>query len=98
MSDNKSKQRRMFKDTIIKASDISDELKDEILNISQDAIENNELERDIASSIKKQLDTRYGTTWNVIVGKNFGSYVTHEKGHFLYFYIGPLAFLIFKTP
>lgn len=24
----------------------------------------------------------------VVVGRNFGSYVTHESGHFLYFYLG----------
>lgn len=55
------------------------------------------MERDIAGSIKKQLDVKYGNTWHVVVGKNFGSYVTHEKGHFMYYYVGPLAFLVFKT-
>lgn len=55
------------------------------------------LEREVAASLKHQLDAKYGNTWHVIVGKNFGSYVTHEKGHFIYFYIGPLAFLVFKT-
>ncbi|CCC70595.1 hypothetical protein NCAS_0F01110 [Naumovozyma castellii] len=82
---------------ILKASDISDKLREEIFQITQQAISSNELERDMASTIKKQLDTQFGPTWHVIVGKNFGSYVTHEKGYFLYFYIGPLAFLVFKT-
>ncbi|QLG72789.1 hypothetical protein HG535_0D04980 [Zygotorulaspora mrakii] len=82
---------------ILKASDISDELKDDIFAISLEATNKFELERDIAGSIKKQLDLKYDTTWHVIVGKNFGSYVTHEKGHFVYFYIGPLAYLVFKT-
>ena len=27
---------------------------------------------------------------HVIVGRNFGSYVTHETKHFIYFYIGRL--------
>lgn len=72
-------------------------MKEDVFAISLDSIEKCQLERDIAASIKKHLDVKYGKTWHVIVGKNFGSYVTHEKGHFMYFYVGPLAFLVFKT-
>lgn len=75
----------------------SDELKTEIFDISLKALEEFKLEREIAGVIKKHLDIKHGSTWHVIVGKNFGSYVTHEKGHFMYYYIGPLAFLVFKT-
>ncbi|EDO17652.1 hypothetical protein Kpol_1004p26 [Vanderwaltozyma polyspora DSM 70294] len=82
---------------VLKSSDISDEIKDEIFKISLDAVEKYQLERDLAGAIKKQLDVKYGNTWHVIAGKSFGSYVTHEKGHFIYFYIGPTAFLVFKT-
>ncbi|CAH01958.1 dynein light chain [Kluyveromyces lactis] len=82
---------------VLKASDITDELRDEIFELSSNATANYKLEREIAAYIKKQLDVSQGETWHVIVGKNFGSYVTHEKGYFVYFYIGPLAFLVFKT-
>ncbi|AET39147.1 dynein light chain Ecym_4067 [Eremothecium cymbalariae DBVPG len=82
---------------VLKASDIPDELRNEIFEISVQAVDQFQLEREIAAYIKKDLDVKHGQTWHVIVGKNFGSYVTHEKGHFLYFYIGPLAFLVFKT-
>ena len=34
---------------------------------------------------------------HVIVGRNFGSYVTHETKHFIYFYIGQVAILMFKS-
>ena len=33
----------------------------------------------------------------VLHGMSFGSYVTHEQGYFIYFYIGDMAFLIFKS-
>lgn len=46
--------------------------------------------------MKQEFDKRFGTTWHVIVGRNFGSYVTHETRHFIYFYLGQIAFLIFK--
>jgi len=34
---------------------------------------------------------------HVIVGRNFGSYVTHETKHFIYFYLGQVAILLFKA-
>lgn len=52
--------------------------------------------KDIAAYVKQEFDRRFGTTWHVIVGRNFGSYVTHETRHFIYFYLGQIAFLIFK--
>jgi dynein light chain LC8-type len=39
----------------------------------------------IAGIIKKELDQKFGEGWYVIVGKNFGTYVTHEKGSFMHF-------------
>ena len=34
--------------------------------------------RDLAQMVKLELDTAKGGKWNVIVGKSFGSFVTHE--------------------
>ena len=31
---------------------------------------------------------KYNPTWHCVVGRNFGSYVTHETKHFIYFYLG----------
>ena len=62
-----------------------------------------------------QFDQRKGATWHCIVGRNFGSFVTHgscspswisareifnivaETKHFIYFYLGHVAILLFKT-
>ncbi|KAF8417256.1 hypothetical protein EV426DRAFT_540546, partial [Tirmania nivea] len=52
---------------------------------------------EIAQHIKKEFDSRHGSTWHCIVGRNFGSFVTHETKHFIYFYVGNLAVLLFKT-
>ena len=51
---------------------------------------------DIAAYIKKEFDKKYNPTWHCIVGRNFGSYVTHETRHFIYFYLGqvPIFFVI----
>ncbi|KAF6215626.1 hypothetical protein GE061_010382 [Apolygus lucorum] len=52
---------------------------------------------DIAAHIKKEFDKKYNPTWHCIVGRNFGSYVTHETRHFIYFYLGQVAILLFKS-
>ena len=31
------------------------------------------------------------------IGRNFGGYVTHEVGRYVYFYIGQKGFLIWST-
>ncbi|KAK9046357.1 hypothetical protein V6N11_052248 [Hibiscus sabdariffa] len=50
----------------------------------------------IAQFIKKEFDRTYGTGWQCIVGTDFGSFVTHSSGCFIYFCIGSLAILLFK--
>ena len=55
------------------------------------------IEKDIAAYIKKEFDKKYNPTWHCIVGRNFGSYVTHETKHFIYFYLGQVAVLLFKS-
>ena len=47
--------------------------------------------------IKKEFDKKHGPTWHAIVGRSFGSYVTHETKHFIYFYLGQVAILLFKS-
>ncbi|KAI0298796.1 dynein light chain type 1-domain-containing protein [Multifurca ochricompacta] len=82
---------------IIKNVDMSEEMQQESVDIASTALEKFNIEKDIAAQIKKEFDRRHGPTWHVVVGKNFGSYVTHETKHFIYFYIGSLAILIWKS-
>ena len=111
---------------IIKNVDMSEELQQEAVDIASAALEKYNIEKDIAAHIKKEFDKRHGPTWHVVVGKNFGSYVTHgefswslfavatrsfrcsylnnttngaftETKHFIYFYVGSLALLIWKS-
>nr|GAT46706.1 dynein light chain cytoplasmic [Mycena chlorophos] len=77
--------------------DMSDEMQQESVDIASAALEKYNIEKDIAAQIKKEFDRRHGPTWHVVVGKNFGSYVTHETKHFIYFYVGSLAILIWKS-
>lgn len=62
---------------VIKNVDMTDEMQQEAIDIAAGALEKYSIEKDIAAQIKKEFDRRYGPTWHVVVGKNFGSYVTH---------------------
>jgi len=62
---------------IIKNVDMTEEMQQESVDIATAALEKYNIEKDIAAQIKKEFDRRHGATWHVVVGKNFGSYVTH---------------------
>ncbi len=64
---------------IIKNVDMSEEMQQESVDIASAALEKYNIEKDIAAQIKKEFDRRHGPTWHVVVGKNFGSYVTHGE-------------------
>mmetsp|Transcript_18389 Transcript_18389/g.43138 ORF Transcript_18389/g.43138 Transcript_18389/m.43138 type:complete len:108 (+) Transcript_18389:241-564(+) len=50
----------------------------------------------IAEGIKNQMAEWRPGKWHVFVGKEFGSFVTHESGTLLYFFVGQTGILIFK--
>ncbi|KAL1894092.1 Dynein light chain [Ceratocystis pirilliformis] len=81
----------------IKSADMAEDMQQEVIEIAQAAMQKYTIEKDIAQHIKKTFDDRKGPTWHCIVGRNFGSFVTHETKHFLYFYLGHCAILLFKT-
>ncbi|XP_031110711.1 dynein light chain 1, cytoplasmic-like [Ipomoea triloba] len=85
------------KKVIIKSADMKDDMQKEAVDIAIAAFEKNSVEKDVAEHIKKEFDKKHGPTWHCIVGKNFGSYVTHETNHFVYFYLDSKAVLLFKS-
>ncbi|KAH9650751.1 hypothetical protein KPL70_026494 [Citrus sinensis] len=48
-------------------------------------------------SESSEFDDAYGPAWHCVVGKSFGSFVTHSPAGFLYFSIDSLSVLLFKT-
>ncbi|XP_050217195.1 uncharacterized protein LOC126668036 [Mercurialis annua] len=85
------------KKIIIKNADMKDDMQKEAIDIAISAFEKNNVEKDVAEHIKKEFDKKHGPTWHCIVGRNFGSYVTHETNHFVYFYLDQKAVLLFKS-
>ena len=82
---------------VIKNADMADEMQQDSVELATTALEKYNIEKDIAAYIKKEFDKKYSPTWHCIVGRNFGSYVTHETKNFIYFYLGQIAILLFKS-
>ncbi|KAB5534691.1 hypothetical protein DKX38_017777 [Salix brachista] len=51
---------------------------------------------DIARFIKQEFDRMHGPGWQCVVGRDFGSFVTHCFGCFIYFQVGSLSILLFR--
>jgi len=97
MANTQKEEKKEKPDAQIKSADMSDEMQQQAIDVASDAMEKYSVEKDIAQYIKKEFDMRAGATWHCIVGRNFGSFVTHETKHFIYFYLGHCAILLFKT-
>ncbi|ODH29896.1 dynein light chain, cytoplasmic [Paracoccidioides brasiliensis] len=61
----------------IKSADMSEDMQQEAIEVATEAMDKYHIEKDIAQYIKKEFDLRKGATWHCIVGRNFGSFVTH---------------------
>ncbi|CAE7039417.1 Dynll2 [Symbiodinium natans] len=83
--------------SVIKNADMAEDMQQDAIDCATQALEKYNIEKDIAAFIKKEFDKKYNPTWHCVVGRNFGSYVTHETKHFIYFYLGQVAILVFKS-
>lgn len=70
---------------VIKNVDMADDMQAETIEIAYDALEKFTVEKDMAGHVKRTMDQKFGPTWHAVVGQKYGSYVTHETKHFIYF-------------
>ncbi|CAL8075682.1 unnamed protein product [Calicophoron daubneyi] len=82
---------------IIKSFDMSGGMEQDVVQEATVAYEKYKIEKDIAAHLKKAFDKKYSPSWHCVVGRSFGSYITHETDNFIYFYVGHLAVLLFKS-
>ena len=82
---------------VIKNADMSSDMQSDAILSATLALDKFTTEKEIAKHIKEDFDGKYGVDWHCIVGRNFGSYVTHETKCFVYFYMGQVAILLFKS-
>ncbi|WFD29045.1 Dynein light chain [Malassezia sp. CBS 17886] len=82
---------------IVKNVDMEPDMQQAVVEIAAEALVKFSVEKDMAAHVKRAVDAKFGPTWHIIVGRSFGSFVTHESKHFIYFYLGPIAFLIWRA-
>ncbi|CAD2218799.1 dynein light chain LC8-type [Angomonas deanei] len=81
----------------VKLSEMPREMENFAILSAQEGLTKCYNEQEVAAYLKKEFDTKYGPTWNCFVGRSFGSFVTHEQNHYIYFYIGQTGLLLFKS-
>jgi dynein light chain LC8-type len=66
----------------IKNADMPEEMQQRAVELAKTAVGAQQTPREIAGAIKKAFDRVYGPAWHCIVGKAFGSFVTHGRRPF----------------
>lgn len=61
----------------IKNVDMPEEMQVRAVDLAKEALGEQLSPREIAGVVKKEFDRLYGPTWHCIVGKAYGSFVTH---------------------
>ena len=75
--------------------DILDPMKNKCVDEIDAALDQFQIEKDVATVVKKKFDETYGGTWHCVVGRNFGCSVTHQTKYLLFFQIDEIYVLLF---
>eukprot|EP00750_Incisomonas_marina_P015503 INCI18341.1.p2 GENE.INCI18341.1~~INCI18341.1.p2 ORF type:complete len:122 (-),score=31.04 INCI18341.1:129-494(-) len=87
---------------VVVHTDMDQELQDQVKSIALNAMKNldkGELQyfMDVAKVLKESLDSHIANTcWHVVVGKQFGSFVTNERKKIILLQIGAISVLAFQ--
>eukprot|EP00486_Rosalina_sp_Unknown_P011017 CAMPEP_0201592428 /NCGR_PEP_ID=MMETSP0190_2-20130828/190327_1 /ASSEMBLY_ACC=CAM_ASM_000263 /TAXON_ID=37353 /ORGANISM="Rosalina sp." /LENGTH=95 /DNA_ID=CAMNT_0048051195 /DNA_START=78 /DNA_END=365 /DNA_ORIENTATION=- len=92
---NETKQR----DTSAKVTnaDMTDEMSEFSCQTVEAAFNESTSEKQMANAIRKTFNEAHGPVWNVIVGRHFGSDVTHATKKYINVEIGHLSVLVWKS-
>lgn len=52
---------------------------------------------EIVERIKKKFDHKWHPSWHVVIGRSYGSFVTHETRKFVSFKINDKAVMLYKV-
>ncbi|KAK4745837.1 hypothetical protein SAY87_012149 [Trapa incisa] len=83
----------------LKASDMSALMQEHAVRVARSIADSVPRRNLNGSLLAREFDAAYGPAWHCVVGKSFGSFVTHSPCGFLYFSLEDslLSVLLFKT-
>ena len=82
---------------VVKICDMPADMLDTALSETEYAFTHLNTEKEVAQAVRNAFVKKYNGVWHCFVGRNFGAYMTHEANHHVYFYVGQMAVLLFKT-
>lgn len=82
---------------IAKSVDMSDDMVQKAVKVAYEAKEKFTNHNQIAAYIKRQFDVEFQPSWHCIVGRGYGSFVTHDTGNLIYFFLQEFAVLLWKS-
>jgi dynein light chain LC8-type len=82
---------------VIKAADMPEEQINMAIKIAAEGKNKYGQLNLVAAFIKREFDRLYEPSWHCCVGDTFGSYITHETGNLIYFFLKEMAVLIWKA-
>ena len=78
-------------------ADIPESMQEKTVLFVNQAMDKFQIEKDIATAVKKKCDEQFGGTWHVVCGRNFGCSITHDTKFVLFFQIDLLHVILFKS-
>ncbi|XP_038698161.1 dynein light chain LC6, flagellar outer arm-like [Tripterygium wilfordii] len=83
---------------VVRETDMPAQMQSHVMELAYQALDVHEPSdcQSIACYLKQKFDEAYGPAWHCVVGKEFGSCVTHLLGSFIFFHVEMIEFLIFK--
>ncbi|XP_029980089.1 dynein light chain 4, axonemal [Sphaeramia orbicularis] len=90
--------KKLFNFPLIRHTDMPEEMKVETMELCVTACEKFETNNESAAKmIKESMDKKFGSSWHVVIGEDFGFEITHEAKNLLYmFYGGRLAICVWR--
>jgi len=82
---------------VVKICDMPQEMLEAALGQAEAAFAQFNTDKEVAQAVRNHFVKQYNGVWHCFVGRNFGAYMTHEANHHVYFYVGQMAVLLFKT-
>ena len=81
----------------IHKAEIPADIKDAAIALVEKALTTHQIEKDVATAVKKQCDEKFGGTWHIVVGRNFGCSITHDTRYVLFFQVDLMHVMLFKS-
>ncbi|XP_053393192.1 dynein light chain 2, cytoplasmic-like [Mercenaria mercenaria] len=82
---------------VIKNADMSEDMQQDAVDCGTQALEKYNKLKEVAAYIKNEFNKKHNPNWHCVVGKEFGSDVTHEAKHLIFFALGETDILLFKS-